>query len=390
MRLGLPWAIAALTLIAFLAAVLFRPSRGQTFVEDLFLAIAFSISYGGVGAFLTVRVPRNPIGPLLLAATMGFALMSVCERYALASLELAAGSWPGTALVALLGLMLWPPSLAIALIGVPLIFPDGRLISPRWRWVVVGSVFFVGAASLGTVFTTGYLTKASGLVNPMAIPALEPWLGPLIDLSELGAIPVVIAAVSAPLVRYRRGGPVERHQIRWLAAGTFIVVVGFLGSSVAPIAETIGVIALAVLPISIGIAILRYRLYEIDRLISRTLAYAVLTAVLAAVYALCFLVLQAAVAPFMSDGGPIVVAASTLAAFALSQPLRRQFKATMDRHFNRSRYDAQRTVEAFAAQLRDEFDLERLRGELRSVVGSSLGPTSVGVWLRQSERTVGR
>jgi hypothetical protein len=375
----------------FLAAVyLHPPDRGPTFIGDLLLAIAFSISYGGVGAFLTVRVPRNPIGPLLLAATMGFALMSLCERYALASLELAGGTWPGTALVGLLGLMLWPPSLAIALIGVPLIFPDGRLISPRWRWVVAGAVLSVGAVTLATVFTTGYLMEASGLENPLALPALEHWLARLLDLAELGLLPVIIAAASAPLVRYRRGGPLERHQIRWLAAGTFIVIIGFWASSVAPFAETIGVFTLALLPISIGIAILRYRLYEIDRLISRTLAYAALTAALAAVYAVCFLVLQAVVALFTSGGGPVVVAASTLAAFALSQPLRRQLKATMDRRFNRSRYDARKIVEGFTTQLRDEFDLERLRGELRSVVDRSLAPTSVGVWLRSPERTTVR
>ena len=147
---------------------------------------------------------------------------------------------------------------------------------------------------------------------------------------------------------------------------------------------------LSLLPIAIGIAVLRYRLYEIDRIISRTLTYGVLTVVLGAIYFAGFALLQAALAPLTSGGGPIAVAASTLAAFALFQPLRRRLQAAMDRRFNRSRYDAQRTVEGFGAHLRDEVDLERLGGELRTVVGRSLAPTSIGVWLRPSERTAGR
>ncbi len=144
------------------------------------------------------------------------------------------------------------------------------------------------------------------------------------------------------------------------------------------------------MPIAIGIAVLRYRLYEIDRIISRTLTYGLLTAVLVGVYAAGFLLLQAVLARFTSGGGTIAVAVSTLAAFALSQPLRRRLQSTMDRRFNRSRYDAERTVEGFAAHLRDEFDVDRLGGELRTVVDRSLAPISVGVWLRPSVRTTGR
>jgi hypothetical protein len=149
-------------------------------------------------------------------------------------------------------------------------------------------------------------------------------------------------------------------------------------------------LAATTLPLSIGIAVLRYRLYEIDRIISRTLAYAALTGTLAVVYVAAFIALQAILAPFTQSGGPLAVAASTLAVFALFQPLRRRLQAAMDRRFNRSRYDAQRTVEAFASQLRDEVDLDRVGGAVQTVVGQALAPASVGIWLRPSGRAAER
>jgi hypothetical protein len=218
----------------------------------------------------------------------------------------------------------------------------------------------------------------------LSLPALEPWLATLVDLAELALLPVIIAAAIAPLVRYHRGGPVERHQIRWLAAGTFIVVVGFLASSVVPFAERIGLMALAVLPISIGIAILRYRLYEIDRIVSRTIGYVIVTATLLAVFVVGVVGLQAILTP-VTRGEAVPVAASTLLVFALFQPLRRRVQVVIDHRFYRARFDAERTQTTFAARVRNNLDLEGLAAELRSVIGATVAPASLGVWLRAGQ-----
>ena len=193
--------------------------------------------------------------------------------------------------------------------------------------------------------------------------------------------------------RYRASGLTERQQLKWFILATALTLGGLIALGMEAYitggrsSET-GVVLFGLtgmtIPIAIGIAILRYRLYEIDRLVSRTLAYAVLSAVLVGVYVAGFVGIQAGLASFTTSGGPIAVAASTLVVFALFQPLRRRLQRAMDRRFNRSRYDAQRTIDTFAARLRDEVDSDRLSAELRTVVRTSLAPASVAVWLRHA------
>jgi hypothetical protein len=199
-------------------------------------------------------------------------------------------------------------------------------------------------------------------------------------------------------LRYRSAGPVEQLQMKWfvLALGLTAIGLGITTSEVLlpdrpaeGIGLTVYVFAGAVVPIAIGIAILRYRLYDIDRLISRTVSWAVVSSVLVIAFAVAVVALQAILDPF-TQGETIAVAGSTLVAFALFQPLRRHVQSVVDRRFDRARYDAERTVEGFSVGLRDEFDLERLGGELSAVVGRALAPTSVGVWLRASGRIPGR
>jgi hypothetical protein len=179
-----------------------------------------------------------------------------------------------------------------------------------------------------------------------------------------------------------------RRQLRWFVAAVILAAVPLaLGQQPAiggPVWVLVAGLGLLLVPVSVWIAVSRYRLYEIDRLISRTLAYAALTAVLVAVYATCFLGLQAILAPTIG-GRPIAVAASTLAAFALSQPLRRRLQAAMDRRFNRGRYEVEQIQAAFAARLRHNVDLDSLAAEVRDVIGATIAPASVGLWLRRSE-----
>jgi uncharacterized membrane protein YidH (DUF202 family) len=271
----------------------------------------------------------------------------------------------------------------------------------------------LGRAALGVGLTTvvaGYVMPVISVElvgeayapvrNPIALlPDLALWQLVTPDSSIFPVLFVTVGAAVSLIVRVRHARGTERQQLRWLATSLAFVVLGvgsgfaisyvIPGFSASGLAWIPAVIAFTSVPVAIGIAVLRYRLYEIDRIISRTLAYALMTAMLAIVFAGVIVGLQTVFATF-TGGNTLAVAASTLVVAALFQPLRRRLQGAVDHRFNRARYDGERTVAEFAGRLRDEVDLARLGGELRAVVGSSLGPTSVGVWLRSPERTVGR
>lgn len=294
-------------------------------------------------------------------------------------------------LVNWVGAMLSYPVVALIVGWVPLLFPTGTLPGPRWRVPVGVLVVLSGIGVAAWAVRPGPVATGIGVVSPIGIDGWPSFLQPFVDAIPLELLALIGLAVTALITRYRRGDRIERLQIRWFVAAVAVCAVGFAGVTVERAVRTddgplvsalVSYAGILAMPIAIGIAVLRYRLFEIDRIISRTLAYAVLTVILVGVYAAGFLLLQTVLASFMRGGGPVAVAGSTLAVFALFQPLRRRVQAAMDRRFNRSRYDAQRTVEGFAARLRDEVDLERVGGELRMVVGRNLAPTSVGVWLR--------
>jgi len=353
----------------------------------------WGVANATVGAIIASRRPENRIGrilltggPLIVSVFLGFMLSAVRGLTAgptdlLGSL---AGWWAAVTIF---------PAILIAWPLVAILFPDGRLPGPNWRWpvaiVVVGEIVISGinAVTVGPV--------AVGLPdNPFGVLSLS--AGVVAFLGMVGAVLIVISlglALTAIAVRWRRGDRLMRAQLKWLlgalAVGGILFPLTF-GGEMATFVDLVGVASPTLVPIAIGIAVLRYHLYDIDRIISRTLTYGLLTVVLFGVYAAGFALLQTVLAPLTSGGGPIAVAASTLAAFALFQPLRRGIHRAMDRRFNRTRYDAQLTVNGFAAQLRDEVDLERLSGQLRAVIGSSLAPTSVGVWLRPPERNASR
>jgi hypothetical protein len=257
-----------------------------------------------------------------------------------------------------------------------LLFPDGRLVSRHWRLVA-----WLGGAGL-------VLACVQIILNETSIA------GPLMEWTGVAIVASVAASAASVVVRWRRSRGVEREQLKWIGfAAVVLVAIICADAALATLAprfrETYGFIVviagLALLPISIGIAILRYRLFEIDRIISRTISYVIVTGVLAAVFASVVVGLQAILVSITKNGG-IPIAVSTLVVFALFQPLRRRVQSAIDRRFDRSRYDGERTITEFAGRLREEVDLTRLRGELRAVVGRSLAPTSVGVWLRRTSR----
>jgi hypothetical protein len=384
--LGATAALAALTFAGLNVA--FGPSGAP--LDALLIALAV-LAMAAVGAVLAIRVPANAVGWLLLVAGFFLGLEFLALDYGEASRSFAAGSWPGTDVaIWFYGNVLVVPVL-IMVIGIPLVFPDGRLLSPRWRWVVA-LVVLMGAIEIVKWFRVGLIADTN-VENPFGVVGIEP----LIDVFALPPLQlagplVFVAAVASVAIRFRRGGALQRAQLKWLLAVTAVEVIawpviGLAGALGAPAVVTLGwytgLAAFVALPVAIGIAILRYRLYDIDRIISRTLAWAVVTGMLLSVFAIGLLALQAALAG-LTQGGTLAVALSTLLAATLFQPLRLQVQRALDRRFDRARYDAERTVGAFAERLRDEVALDAVVADLRATVVDSIRPSMSGLWLRTS------
>ncbi len=276
--------------------------------------------------------------------------------------------------------------IVIVLIAVPLVFPDGRLPSPRWRWMLALLVAAMSALTLSTLFRPDTL-GAADIPNPLAVPALVPLLDVLAAFANWSAILGFGGAAASVVVRYRRAGSVERQQLKWLIAvaaiGGFAFPVAILlpATLVADVLFYIGFLALIMLPIGIGIAILRYRLYDIDRIISRTIAYGLVTGILGATFVVTIVGLQALLVSF-TQAQAIAVAASTLIAFAAFQPLRRRVQAIVDRRFDRARVDRERTAIAFAERLRDVVEVDAVASDLARTIERSVKPSAQGLWLR--------
>jgi len=279
------------------------------------------------------------------------------------------------------------PALAASLLFLPLLFPDGRLPSPRWRRVAVAFGTMVVLVALPDLLRAGPMGVGSGITNPTGIPGSEDALAALSTITSLCALVGLPLAVSAAVVRYRRGSVTERQQLRWfgaaisLAAGGLLAALILPGASLGNLGWTVAMAGLGCIPVAIGIAVLRYRLYEIDRIISRTIAWLVLTALLAGVFAALIVGLAALLAP-ITENSTLVVAASTLATFAVFQPLRRRVQVVVDRRFNRARVGTQRAMDAFGAHLRDEVDLATLQDRLAGTVDGAMRPSQIALWIR--------
>ena len=379
-----PWVVAAAAMFVFVGAnIAYPPDDADLWFQVMFSSIVGAVAL--VGALLTVRVEGNPIGPLLLASG------------AITATTIALGTWAfvmsptGTVPAGILAIAAiandfgFILAIVILLVFVPLIFPDGRLLSRRWRWIVALAVSALVAIAVASILAPGSLS-ANGMDNPFAVPALEPLTAALDQYADWSSIVGFGAAVLAVAIRYRRGGSVERHQLKWLIGVASVAAVAFPTAFIVPspaIADTaflIGFAALFALPFAIAIAILRYRLYDIDRIISRTIAWALISSVLVGAFVVLVVGFQTLLADVI-QGETLAVAISTLGACALFQPIRGRVQRAVDRRFDRARYDAQRTADAFAERLRDGVDLEALAGELQGAVVGAIRPSSAGIWL---------
>jgi hypothetical protein len=266
-----------------------------------------------------------------------------------------------------------------------ILFPDGHLPSRRWRFLMAPVLAALVTGSLVVLVTpveTGFLPA-----NPLAIPGLSVEInGAATGVSTLALVASVLLAVVAVVVRFRRAVGVERQQLKWLVASVPLAGILFPVSFLADLSglvDVASVAAVALLPGAIGLAILRYRLYEIDRLVSRTLAWALVTGILVAVFVLLVVGLQAVLAG-LTQGQTLAVAASTLVAFALFQPLRARVQRAVDRRFDRGRYDGERVAAAFGERLRDQVDLTGVERDFAGTVGEALSPATSAVWIRDA------
>jgi hypothetical protein len=355
------------------------------------------LSFPVVGLLIARREPRNPIGWILLGIGLAWALSAALGGYAAYSLLVRPGSLPGGAVADASSAWLWVPAVVPMGTFLLLLFPDGRLLSPRWRWVMWCSGAVMLAVALAITFEPRSLAEDGfpGVSNPLGVSALEPLL--TVFRSLLFVIPACfVASATGLVIRFRRSTGIQRLQLKWLVAAAATVAMAFAAALVATGGQGWGqpttagwilaiqnaaLVSFALIPASIGVAILRYRLYDIDRLLSRTLTYALLTALLVAVYALIVVVVSAVTG---RTNSPVVIAGSTLVVAALFGPARRRIQRLIDRRFFRRGYDAERVLTAFSARLRDELDLESVSGELRTAVAGAVQPSRVGVWIRRT------
>jgi hypothetical protein len=385
----LAWSLAASAVLLMSGAEalsLASPSGAEG--DDLFIwaiALVFSV----VGALIASHRPDNAIGWLFLGAGVSAGLGSLAGSYADHWVDTGDGPRLLGRTAALYGDFSWIPFILVPATFLLLLFPDGRLLSRRWRPVAWCAAAGIGGLFVSGALHAGHLEDHPQLTNPYGVES--PLIDALQGLAFFLMAVAIVGSVACLIVRFRRAHGEERQQIKWLAfagavAGTcvivFTAVYDVVGEAVANVAIMLGVLGL---PLAAGIAILRYRLYDIDVVINRTLVYGALSATLAAAYLGSVLLLQLVLSGVTESSG-LAVAASTLAVAALFRPARRRIQEVVDRRFYRRKYDAQRTVEEFAARLRDQVELSALTVELGAVVRETLQPAHVSLWLREAER----
>jgi hypothetical protein len=392
---GLAWALWALAILG-LAVVPWmdrliiragRPDLAQ-WQGAAFAAVVGHLSATTVGAVLASRRPRHPVGWLLLSFALALTTAGVIASYMAYGLLARPGALPATQAVARFYPTTAPTALTL-LSFVLLLTPTGKLPSPRWRWWAVVTAATPVLLVLVVPVAPGRFEAELLVTNsPFSDRALG---GGLLVATQVAlAVTTLAMAVAAGslVVRFRRARGTEHEQLGWVALAAALML---LAVPVALVAVALGIPVLvdwaaavwvATLPLAVGAAILRYRLYDLDRIISRTLAYGLLTLLLGGGYALVVLGLG----QLLGRDSPLVVAAATLAVAAVFQPVRRRVQQVVDRRFNRRRHDAARVIEAFGARLRDQVDLDTLTAELLAVVDQTMQPTQASLWLR-SPRT---
>jgi hypothetical protein len=386
--------LLALALIACAVALAFLNGANA---EAMSFPLAMTTS-AAVGGLVASRRPANPVGWLFLGSASCVALETAAAEYATYGLLTSPGALPFAGVMAWGSVWTEPLGAALLLVVLPFFFPDGRLVSASWRpvaWLVFLAWLVTFPLRLLMPGVVAY--GASRIANPLGLEALRPYVDALSALGVVVWLGSILVAVASLVVRFGRSRGEERQQIKWLALAALVVPVWFLTN--APIERAVpnlfqvvdALVVFALIPIAAGIAILRYRLYDIDVLINRTLVYGSLTAMLAALYWSGVATTQAIFRTLTSqDQQPqLAIVVSTLVIAALFNPLRRRIQSFIDRRFYRRKYDARKALESFSAKLRDETDLEALNAELVGVVRETMQPAHVSLWLRPEASSKG-
>jgi len=388
-RPAVAWAglgVAATLLVT--GAVLTAAGSGET--GEVIASFVLVLPFAAIGAFVAARQSHNRIGWILLGMGVSLSVSFVCDgaiEYGLTNPG-HLGGLGGFAAVSSIAFSAFFMLLFLLLV----LLPNGRLQSPRWRASIAG-IALLGVTNLCLLVRPGPFDdwEEEGLRNPLGVDALEPVTSVLYQIAVVLLGVLLITSVGSVVLRFRRSAGVERAQMRWIAAAvaatglTWVTMIAgslILGDD--PVVDVLwmsAILSISFIPIGIGIAVMRYKLYEIDRVISRTLVYAGVTVLLGTSYVGLVLAGQALFSSF-AGGSDLAIAASTLVVAALFLPVRSRVQRFVDRRFYRRRYDAQRTLEGFGTRLREQIDLETLETDLKSVITETMQPTHTSVWLR--------
>ena len=352
--------------------------------------LAVGAVIGLLGCFVAFKRPENAVGWWFVATGYLLALNAASSLYGIHAVNEDPGSLPFGMLAVLLAQGAGGPIVFMGFVFVFLLFPTGHLLSPRWRLVTI-------AAWLGFGFTTvgGMLDEPLRFApldpNPISWPAFQDVRFVPEMIASALMLGAVVASLMSMVLRYRRSRGEERQQMRWVTWAAGLLAVTLLLAplfwttpSLEPVWGVLWIVSVGAIPVSAAVAILKYRLYDIDVIINRTLVYGALTAMLAGTYLAIVVLLQLILEPLTAESD-VAVAASTLAVAALFRPLRTRVQAFIDRRFYRRRYDAARTLDGFSARLRQEVDLDALSGELVGVVHATMQPAHASLWLRNTE-----
>ncbi len=391
MRRTLAPALAALTgllLIVFLVLLAINSEvigwSNAAFANGGLPLVLPSVAFGSVGLIVATRRPRNPIGWLFVASGLGISVSLAMGEYATWATVVRPGTFGGTA-AEWADNWLWV-QLGVMLTFTFLLFPDGHLPSRRWRPVAWGSAFFTAAWMFVAWFSSAnYMDAAYGYLkpNPLSSKASDAVIEIVEPVVVFGVLVAIGLCVGSLFVRFRGGSAEVRAQIKWLGFSGVVAVVALaqsLGSEWTPSDTVVVALALSLIPVSVGVAVLRYRLYDIDRIVSRTVSYAAVTVVVLGVYAL----VVTSVSRLLPDSGALPVAGATLAAAAVFLPVLRWVRERVDSRFDRAGFDAQQQVEAFAGRMAASVNTDDVAADLQAVVRQTLAPGSAGVWVARS------
>ena len=384
------WSMLAIFVISLVLGFVLAIANGtvqQDATNQAMLFVGFS-AFMVVGALVVAHRPGNAIGWIFSAIALLAFTGQLASEYATYAYVTRPGSLPGAILAAWYGSWPWWLVLAPALVFTPLLFPTGRLVSRRWRPVVWLAGATTAVATLLTSLQPTLGTFGDQVVmNPIGVTAVGDLVGSAVGLALLGLLVLsAVLALASLVIRFRRSRGEERQQLKWFTYACALLPLAALGDFLpGPVGDLLFAALVLLLPVATGIAILRHRLYDIDRLINRTLVYGLLTALLGGVYAAAVLVLGL-FGGVGRDPPSWAVAGATLAVAALFQPARRRIQSVVDRRFNRRKYDAARTVEVFSRRLREEVDLDTLSAELLAVVDETVQPAKASLWLQPPTR----